>query len=589
MSGSNLPLQSCQKSCPKHNDPLKVFCETCHKVICRDCTISEEHNKHKFELISECYPKCYKKIDFEVEQLRQKVAESNETVTAFVTREREVLQQGEEIKEQIHTHAQQLIDQIQRSESHLLQQVDTIVERKQHTLALQREQIERVLTLFNECVESVDQCLKEWNEQQVLMQKQQLLERMNKVSQHAYLLPAFQPVEKANIEFTKGNSVEAVEDFGKVKSNTFGNATLTLTPYLLNKSKSAILNLDSLEGLPLTLPHFLIACNLYSPCDSKLTKCDITQAEHGKYNITFPSFTHNDHKLIVKIGGVDVPGSPFKLPQLARQKSVKKHRIKGPWGLADYGNGCTIVVENSAHCISILNSEGEKVNSYGSRGTRGGHFTHPRGIAISSDKHIFVTDDHRVQKLTYDGVWVKSVGTSDKGNGTYEFNHPMGIAIHSTTGQIFIADSWNNRIQVFDNDLTFSHTITANIMRSSPHPYDVALDSEGCLYIAVYDNHCITKLSITGQFVAKFGSKGSDPGQLWNPCSLTIDKVRNLLYVSENCNNRVSVFNTRGGFIRWFGEKGSGQGELHRPHGLRVDVLGKVHVSDSYNDRIVVF
>ena len=54
-----------------------------------------------------------------------------------------------------------------------------------------------------------------------------------------------------------------------------------------------------------------------------------------------------------------------------------------------------------------------------------GHFTYPRGVAISHDGHILVTDEHRLQKLTYDGFCVKSVGSSESGSGKSQFCFPM--------------------------------------------------------------------------------------------------------------------------------------------------------------------
>ena len=113
-------------------------------------------------------------------------------------------------------------------------------------------------------------------------------------------------------------------------------------------------------------------------------------------------------------------------------------------------------------CTSYNNTkqEGErKVRSFGTKGTKKGQFTHPRGVAITNDGHILVTDDHRLQKLTTDGVCVKSVGSSKSGSGRLQFNTPAGITVHPTTRQIFVADCNNNRIQVFNNDLTFSRTI----------------------------------------------------------------------------------------------------------------------------------
>ena len=143
----------------------------------------------------------------------------------------------------------------------------------------------------------------------------------------------------------------------------------------------------------------------------------------------------------------------------------------------------------------------------------------------------------------------------------------------------------NNRIQVFNNDLTFSHTITLNGDKAF-NPWDVSLDSEGHLYVAEWGNHCITKLTTTGQYIARFGTKGSDPGQLYCPSSLTINN--NLVYVSDHGNHRVSVFNTKGTHFHCFGKRGSG-GEFNYPYGITTDTNGNLYVSDSDNNRVVIY
>ena len=88
-----------------------------------------------------------------------------------------------------------------------------------------------------------------------------------------------------------------------------------------------------------------------------------------------------------------------------------------------------------------------------------------------------------------------------RGSGPSQFTDPRGIAVHPTTGQIFVADMINNRIQVFTKDLIFSHTITHKNIWC---PCDVALDNEGYLYITeYYDNLCITKLTTTGEYMKR--------------------------------------------------------------------------------------
>ena len=183
---------------------------------------------------------------------------------------------------------------------------------------------------------------------------------------------------------------------------------------------------------------------------------------------------------------------------------------------------------------------------------------------------------------------MKSVGSSKTGNGRFQLNVPIGITVHPTTGQIFIADSDNHRIQVLNNDLAYSHSFGKR--GSSPEqfndPWDVTFDNEGYLYVADGENHCIKKFTSTGQYIATFSSNGSNPGQITKPSSIIIDN--NLLYVSELGNHRLSIFDTNGCFIHCFGKRGSGEGEFNIPCGITVDSLGNLYVSDHGNNRLVV-
>ena len=57
-----------------------------------------------------------------------------------------------------------------------------------------------------------------------------------------------------------------------------------------------------------------------------------------------------------------------------------------------------------------------------------------------------MADHHRLQKLTFQGNFVQSVGSSEIGIGCLQFSAPTGITVHPNTGQIFIADTGNNII-----------------------------------------------------------------------------------------------------------------------------------------------
>ena len=562
--------------CPKHNDPLKVYCETCRQVICCECSISKEHKTHNFDIISECYPKNRQQIEASLDQVKHKMADLNTVVTHLDTTERKVIEKGEQLQEQINTHAQQIIDQVQRSHQHLSQQLHNIVKQKTQLLATQRQQAQRLHTQLNTCQEMIEHSLKEWTEQQILTEKHTVINKMNTATQHVDPT-LFQPIENADMKFMKTDTIE--KEIGLVTSTTYGKATLKVLPCLAKRQSIATLTLQSQDGSPFSLPPSLISSTLSSPGDTHSVKCDITQTRQaGKYNITFTPSTRQD-RLIVQVGGVDIPDSSFTLPVIPNPETITG--LNRPQGIAVCDNGDIVVAESGTHCITILNKKGKKVKSFGTKGIKKGQFTHPRGVAITNDGHILVTDNHRLQKLTTDGVCVKSVGSSKSGSGPRQFNVPVGIAVHPTTGQIFVADSSNDRIQVFNNDLNISHTIDPLMFTL---PCDVALDNEGYLYIVEYHNHCITKVTTMGKFVLRLSSKGSAPGQLLYPSSLTINN--NIVYVTEEGNCRVSIFDTNGTFIQCFGK--IAKVEFSALRGIATDNLGNLYATDCGNNRIVV-
>ena len=387
--------KSTQITCSKHNDPLKIYCLTCSQVICRDCTFSEAHNKHQFELISEHYPRHLQQIQADLDLLKQRTADVNTSVTTLVTREREVVQQGEEVKEQIHTHAQQLINKVQRSERHLLQQVDTLVQQKRNLLSKQRERAEGVYTQLKRCEENVKQSLNEWSQLQVMMEKKQMLYQMKAVSQNVESAEIY-PVEKADIKFSKNDITE--KEIGDITSSIFGKAVFSSTTCSPNTPSTATLTLQSQDGSPFSLPPSLISCKLSSVGNNQAIKCNINQTQQGKYNISFTPCARGD-ELIVQVGGVDISGSPFTLQMvpLPKMRGRPVKTITGlakPRGVAVCDNGDIVVAESGSDCVTIVNKEGKKVRSFGTRGTKEGHFTNLSGVAISTDRHILAVDHH---------------------------------------------------------------------------------------------------------------------------------------------------------------------------------------------------
>ena len=201
---------------------------------------------------------------------------------------------------------------------------------------------------------------------------------------------------------------------------------------------------------------------------------------------------------------------PVSVPPEKRCIPVKTNSgLRVPSGVAVTDDGLVIVSERDGHCITILDKEGKKIMSFGFEGTGKGQLNNPEGVAISSKGTILVADNYnyRIQEFTMDGKCISCVGT--KGNGPLKFEYPQGIAVNRTTGQVLVTEYGNDRVQVLNSNLTFSHMFGSEGSGQGQinFPIDVAVDNKGLVYVADCVNHCIQTFTIEGHFVLLFGTK----------------------------------------------------------------------------------
>ena len=148
------------------------------------------------------------------------------------------------------------------------------------------------------------------------------------------------------------------------------------------------------------------------------------------------------------------------------------------------------------------------------------------------------------------------------------------------------------------------------------NPRDVAVDSQGNVYVADVENDRIQKFDSSGNFITKLGTHcdihtqtgcvdpdGAGPlqvgdGQFYQPYGITIDSSGNV-YVSDSSNDRIQKFDSSGNFITKWGSlciidggqfcTGNGDGQFHGPTYIAVDSSDNVYVVDTGNDRIQKF
>ena len=583
-------------NCSSHDKPLEIYCETCHDLICHNCTV-RIHKGHEYDLVQDTYDKHRQIIESSLEPVKEQIVVVTEALTTLTQVEKEVTHQGETVKEEIHVMIKQIIHLLLQSERKLTEDVDLAVRHKLSILGQQKRNAETTLGQLTDCLDFVEQGLKVGTPQQVLLAQPQMIDRTNSVIK-SFKPKSFQPVEQADIKLVKSKKIEDIhKSIGEVRySSSCKVRNIDHHLALMGMESTSTIVFQFPDGSPVPLPPSHISCYSTPPDNSQPIKCTVKEStQSGQYKVVFTPITRGLHQLHVRVHDINIPGSPLSIPVSISPK-MRGNPVKSitglntPWGIDVTDDGLMIVSEYSGHCITVLDREGKKINSFGSEGSGRGQFNLPCGIAVTSNGAILVGDsgNHRIQELTMEGECIACIG--ERGNGPLQFLYPKGITINKTTGQVFVADDKNHRIQVLNPDLTFSHTFGSKGSGQGQFnkPYDVTLDSKGFVYVADTFNCRIQKFTPEGWFVDMFGTQESNPGQLNYPTGITVDD-NDLLYVADCDNNGVSIVTMDGEFIHCFGKKGNKEGQFKYPRELSFDSFGYLYICDQNNDRVVVY
>lgn len=99
--------------------------------------------------------------------------------------------------------------------------------------------------------------------------------------------------------------------------------------------------------------------------------------------------------------------------------------------------------------VQVFDMQGKFLSTWGKTGTGEGEFKAPAGIGIDKNDNVYVTEigNDRVQVFDKDGKFLTAFGKKGSGNG--EFGNLHGMIVDKATGWVYVADTANNRIQVF--------------------------------------------------------------------------------------------------------------------------------------------
>ncbi|MDM8545575.1 NHL repeat-containing protein [Candidatus Venteria ishoeyi] len=340
-------------------------------------------------------------------------------------------------------------------------------------------------------------------------------------------------------------------------------------------------------------------------------------------------------------GMIDTVAGSGKAGERGDKGAASRAQLRSPEDVAVDGQGNLYIADRGNHRIRKVNNAGIITSLAGTTAGFSGdgdnaqaaRLKYPWGLAVDTQGFVYVADagNHRIRRISPEGMIETIAGSSAgyEGDGLpatqAKLNHPQGVSI-DLQGNVFIADSYNQRIRQINHDGriftiagssftglsngTFSGDNELATRARLFYPQDISVDASGTLYIADANNHRVRQLKPNlktyprMQTIAGSGRTGSKGGGFSGdnapaaqarfkvPSHLVFDRQGNL-YITDASNHRIRKITPAGVVSTVVGNGQAGaldgdplQASLNQPTGLAIDDKGNLYIGDTGNHKI---
>ncbi|MDX9753869.1 MAG: SMP-30/gluconolactonase/LRE family protein, partial [bacterium] len=301
--------------------------------------------------------------------------------------------------------------------------------------------------------------------------------------------------------------------------------------------------------------------------------------------------------------GYDEPVKPLIPMTAVGTYGQGEAQFNEPRGLAFAPDGNTMYVLDARNGrIQVFDKNLQFIAMFGGPGTGDGQFSTPEiakvgngpngGIAVGPDGTIYVTDtwynsqnppvNGRIVRFKPDGTPLPSILPASNA----PFFYPRGVAV-SSNGNIFVADTGQNRIVLFDAQGQFVRILGENAFTE---PVGITVGPDGLVYVCDVGGQRVVSFTQEGQYVrhwAIMGWNASNELPLpWIEPYIAVDQ-QGSVYVTDASTNTIHKLYKEGQKVVQAGGKGTGRNQLNAPKGITIDEAGNVYIADSRNYRIL--
>jgi len=561
--------------CKRHGKPLDFYCKACRCLICHYCT-AKDHREHDVEdKLTEVADEEREKVKNATAPLEEMLEQVRKAVKKLESTEKQISMKGKANVESIRATYYKVHQILKQQEEEAVDKANAIKHLCIKRLATQIENAKFLESELSNCDEFHADITAVGRTRKLLTYGDQVKSKVNQLKSQVET-SKFDPECTTNdLVMKQRKPIDFINNLGyeqfdipcipNCSFSTYGHVfkpTDQAGPppkfgFWFNPFKETaktdqvevIVTLNDAFGFPVDKQssHLEIYCNKDEA--DFLQKMCVEEQQNGRYVVQYSPKINENHLLQIFWKGHLVNHEQIKVLMTVRDynnigqavKTIDKYGPKDaqlgePNLLAKGPNNELIVCDHSTKHLVVFDKQFQYSHVIGEAGRGNGKFQRVTGIALDRKGFLYVADCtlHCIQKFKFSGEFVSQFSSEDSSS-------PFGMVV-SQSEQLFVCDSSNDRIQVFQYE----------------------------------------------KFVYGFGQHGTEPGSFNQPQDLALNNSEDQLFVTDNRNDRVQVFTPKGQFLKFFDRFANVVFSLKSPFGINYAPDGYLLVSTQNSNCVLV-
>ena len=322
--------------CTKHADEvLKLYCDTCQKTICRDCTIVD-HRDHKYNFVADVAERERKAVEAVLQETKAKDIVVEEGLKAVKSMESRVEKQIAEVIKELDAFFDDQLKALMNMQATLRLEVKSQGQAKLKALSNQEEMLALSLAQLRNSADFAEKALKDGNDLELLSIKQQLIQRLSQLNESQF------HCKPCNSDYLKLEIDKRISDIGKMMTLAHAPDTSKCVLSMVGGKEGVLY--QTFVGQPVDFKFaivgdtsvkeaetgFMVRALVKRDKDEESQDLPVRDKGDGSYFFSYQPQTPGICTLSVTVEGVSVHGSPFTWEGV--------QEIKGPDGLTKFLN-----------------------------------------------------------------------------------------------------------------------------------------------------------------------------------------------------------------------------------------------------------